>query len=88
LVIDPCRGDSPRECSEGDQAAEADELLGGVKSGELAGFGDQPDGAQRVDRAEAPQPGDHRGMGALSGELPDRSLQTVVRRLTWSTANR
>ena len=59
LVIDPCRRCSPEERS-GHQADEGDELLGGLEATEVADLGDERERGQRVDAAQAAQPGDER----------------------------
>jgi hypothetical protein len=61
----------------GHEADEGRELLGASEAGEVADLGRDPERAQRVDPAQAAQPGDERTPGLLLGRLADGRLERI-----------
>ena len=57
------------------QADEGHELLGGTEAFEVADLGDKRERRQRVDAAQAAQPGDQLTPRSLLGTLTDRALK-------------
>ena len=74
-MILPWRRVSPELLSDGHQPEVAHQLPGPVEAGEVADLGGQPDRGERVDPAQAAQPGDGLRVWRARDELGDRRLE-------------